>query len=231
MHGPTSSSLREASGERSMALYHHWFARLPMPLQPLALPPLSTTEPPWKVLNSNLQKSNPFSPSWPALCGPNPGALVPSNSSFAMFPLPYRMALLHNQRPSFPSVTHPAVGPTEESSSTHTGPLFLENLDDGDRANIFSVASPTEKVDNADLRELEQFAASFKSRRIKLGFTQTNVGKYILFIPKFSRYRLQDIYCFRRTNYVLVRMSYYTINRCLHIELVKLPRKAVGPVY
>lgn len=27
-----------------------------------------------------------------------------------------------------------------------------------------------------DLRELEKFAASFKSRRIRLGFTQTNVG-------------------------------------------------------
>jgi len=29
---------------------------------------------------------------------------------------------------------------------------------------------------NNDLRELERFASSFKSRRIRLGFTQTNVG-------------------------------------------------------
>ena len=33
------------------------------------------------------------------------------------------------------------------------------------------------KADEGKLRELEQFAANFKSRRIKLGYTQTNVGK------------------------------------------------------
>ena len=34
-----------------------------------------------------------------------------------------------------------------------------------------------EHVNSADLRELEKFASNFKSRRIRLGFTQTNVGK------------------------------------------------------
>ena len=33
------------------------------------------------------------------------------------------------------------------------------------------------EMDDSKLRELEQFAASFKSRRIKLGYTQTNVGE------------------------------------------------------
>ncbi len=33
------------------------------------------------------------------------------------------------------------------------------------------------ETDDSKLRELEQFAASFKSRRIKLGYTQTNVGE------------------------------------------------------
>ena len=33
------------------------------------------------------------------------------------------------------------------------------------------------KADESKLRELEQFAANFKSRRIKLGYTQTNVGR------------------------------------------------------
>ncbi len=33
------------------------------------------------------------------------------------------------------------------------------------------------EADDGKLRELEQFAANFKSRRIKLGYTQTNVGK------------------------------------------------------
>ena len=36
-----------------------------------------------------------------------------------------------------------------------------------------------EYVDNAELRDLEQFASNFKTRRIKLGYTQTNVGKYM----------------------------------------------------
>ena len=41
-----------------------------------------------------------------------------------------------------------------------------------------STPSPAEEqIDTADLRDLEQFAANFKSRRIKLGFTQTNVGE------------------------------------------------------
>lgn len=42
-------------------------------------------------------------------------------------------------------------------------------------------ASPTQaddtEADDGKLRELEQFATNFKSRRIKLGYTQTNVGK------------------------------------------------------
>lgn len=39
-----------------------------------------------------------------------------------------------------------------------------------------------EYVDNAELRDLEQFASNFKTRRIKLGYTQTNVGEFSLFI-------------------------------------------------
>src|SRR6218665_1487301 len=40
--------------------------------------------------------------------------------------------------------------------------------------------SDEQLVNNADLRELEKFATSFKARRIRLGFTQTNVGKISL---------------------------------------------------
>lgn len=36
-----------------------------------------------------------------------------------------------------------------------------------------------EVIQNAELKKLEQFAASFKARRIKLGYTQTNVGEFI----------------------------------------------------
>ena len=51
-------------------------------------------------------------------------------------------------------------------------------LGDNDaQTNRNSPSSAEEHVDSADLRDLEQFAANFKSRRIKLGFTQTNVGK------------------------------------------------------
>jgi len=39
------------------------------------------------------------------------------------------------------------------------------------------VGGDEEHVNSADLRELERFASNFKSRRIRLGFTQTNVGK------------------------------------------------------
>ena len=55
---------------------------------------------------------------------------------------------------------------------------------DGDHGSDFSpsaVGAQGEEVETDDgkLRELEQFAANFKSRRIKLGYTQTNVGKSI----------------------------------------------------
>ena len=39
------------------------------------------------------------------------------------------------------------------------------------------VATGEEEIETADLKSLEDFAASFKARRIKLGYTQTNVGK------------------------------------------------------
>ena len=35
----------------------------------------------------------------------------------------------------------------------------------------------SDDVQEGELRALERFASSFKTRRIKLGFTQTNVGK------------------------------------------------------
>jgi hypothetical protein len=53
-----------------------------------------------------------------------------------------------------------------------------QNIDTSESPRVRNTPSPVEEhVDSAELRELEQFAANFKSRRIKLGFTQTNVGK------------------------------------------------------
>lgn len=44
-----------------------------------------------------------------------------------------------------------------------------------------TTTTPVAVVNAADLKELERFAASFKARRIRLGFTQTNVGRLLLF--------------------------------------------------
>ena len=41
-----------------------------------------------------------------------------------------------------------------------------------------STEDGVEEADDNKLRELERFASDFKCRRIKLGYTQTNVGKY-----------------------------------------------------
>ena len=47
--------------------------------------------------------------------------------------------------------------------------------------DVLKAANSSEQLNfsGGDLRELEKFAASFKSRRIRLGFTQTNVGTSI----------------------------------------------------
>jgi len=51
-----------------------------------------------------------------------------------------------------------------------------------------TTASPGEDsqcagVIHDELQELERFAASFKARRIRLGFTQTNVGQLLITMP------------------------------------------------
>ena len=57
--------------------------------------------------------------------------------------------------------------------------LVAMTTEDNNNNNNGSGTQEEWKADEGKLRELEQFAANFKSRRIKLGYTQTNVGKCI----------------------------------------------------
>ena len=69
---------------------------------------------------------------------------------------------------------------TSYVTSGLTGALSVGMLADsqGSRPVLPLGSSITaEHVDSAELRELEQFASNFKTRRIKLGYTQTNVGE------------------------------------------------------
>lgn len=84
-----------------------------------------------------------------------------------------------------PSVSRICLGgqqPTVERTSSHDEPKssFLLSVElPADRTTIEQVApgdSSLSGVNSADLKELERFAANFKARRIRLGFTQTNVG-------------------------------------------------------
>lgn len=57
--------------------------------------------------------------------------------------------------------------------------LNNRHVDDG-QLSASSLSEPTpckDEMTKDQLRELESFANSFKTRRIKLGYTQTNVGK------------------------------------------------------
>ena len=70
----------------------------------------------------------------------------------------------------FPSPrTHEGIKADLEEQDIHLGATRLLEGDGEGRGEG--------KADEGKLRELEQFAANFKSRRIKLGFTQTNVGE------------------------------------------------------
>lgn len=85
----------------------------------------------------------------------------------------------------------PSVTPRSDTSSPELRHLLRPSTDHRQVENQYSPSEgqlvvPLEegaaqeewKADEAKLRELEQFAANFKSRRIKLGYTQTNVGTY-----------------------------------------------------
>ena len=60
-------------------------------------------------------------------------------------------------------------------------PLWSRDLQQA-RAAVTSSPGPADsrRQHDAELHELEQFATSFKARRIRLGFTQTNVGQLLL---------------------------------------------------
>ena len=176
---------------------HPLVGRFSLPFRPLAFSPHNHRDS-WKLLhpsnNMHLPKQTTFSANLQSmqsagLYGGHSSAFVPA--SFAFLPFPYPLSVLPgvDRYPYSPLNTSPPFSRHDVSdnlTSTSTsapklqgasGCLELSSSAPGTDAAGGSSSSQTEKVDCADLRELEQFALSFKSRRIKLGFTQTNVGE------------------------------------------------------
>jgi hypothetical protein len=132
----------------------------PMPLHPLPFPGLDL----WKY-------RAPLGPS----CCPT---LKPPSSPFPFFPFPYHLnlALLSSgSHSSSDALVPPPPGPPPLPPPPPGMEVPSPGSLDGGSHHDSGDASP--KVDCEELRELEQFALSFKARRIKLGYTQTNVGR------------------------------------------------------
>ncbi len=161
---------------RPDAMCPPWLGQLPIPflfqhLDSTWRPPLpraghQTSFRPWPFTSDDV--SSAFSPAAMA---------TSSAASVAVLPLPYRMAVVagHKSRPNPDNLPHPFW------PGHHLACSLPQSVpDEMKEAPQRALGSPEclEKVPGSDLRELEQFAASFKSRRIKLGYTQTNVGKF-----------------------------------------------------
>ena len=69
----------------------------------------------------------------------------------------------------------PAISESSRRASTEASPT--------------TVTTAEEAIETADLKSLEDFAASFKARRIKLGYTQTNVGKCVCYVGRETSFR------------------------------------------
>ena len=125
----------------------------PMPLHPLPFPSLDL----WK-----------YRAPLPSCCP----SIKPPSSPFPFLPFPYHLnlALLSG---SSSSDALPPPPPIPPPSLDVPSPGSLDTVNQHDQSDAGS------KVDCEELRELEQFALSFKARRIKLGYTQTNVGECI----------------------------------------------------
>ena len=161
-------------------------ASWPWPLKPICVPSSSTNNLFWPLTSTpNLGNSTldinigvghivdkiHQTPGHPSLSF---STLFPSHLNFESRYPPTDFGRLR-----FPHFQHPFLGTRHETGEEKRPIPVL----DGDQNSDFSpqtLGNQTEDVETDDgkLRELEQFAANFKSRRIKLGYTQTNVGEF-----------------------------------------------------
>ena len=143
----------------------------PLPLHPLALPSEDLWTFPSRAACSG--------------CSMNPSTLPPNAGSLALWPFSYNLnlALLSTYQ------SYPFRGRdfTESSRLPRMGTAFPSSLlGESCRVDVVSGgggggtsrgSGEQEQVDTDELHKLEKFAINFKSRRIKLGYTQTNVGE------------------------------------------------------
>ncbi|KAK2158771.1 hypothetical protein LSH36_164g05029 [Paralvinella palmiformis] len=155
---------------------HPIFGRIPLPFGFLSTSPLSTQlHDPYPTLQSTLTAANPYGGALNFLPPTLESSAFSPTKSFRPWPLHYGACMTLIHAPGSLGYPDPASGRMWPSSSQRA--LGQSVLGDGEPEVARNSPPPgEEQVDGADLRDLEQFAANFKSRRIKLGFTQTNVG-------------------------------------------------------
>jgi class 1 POU domain transcription factor len=73
-----------------------------------------------------------------------------------------------------PALVHPSLGPSQQMGSQPYQPVIQPPLTQHARA---IPQTPSIDPDSPEVKDLEDFAATFKTRRVKLGYTQTNVGQ------------------------------------------------------
>ena len=157
----------------------------PWPLKPICVPSSSTNNIFWPfnapTLGNSALDINIGVGHIVNRINQNPAHSSLSLSSF--FPSPLNLENGHPPtdlgRFTFPHFQHQLLTARHEAEEKRS---LAAAVFDGDHGSDFSpsaVGAQGEEVETDDgkLRELEQFAANFKSRRIKLGYTQTNVGK------------------------------------------------------
>ncbi|KAJ7391399.1 Pituitary-specific positive transcription factor 1 [Desmophyllum pertusum] len=108
-------------------------------------------------------------------CPPYPTEV--SYSPFQQMVRETPITMMNSHHNSLPPVTH--CSKMDPRTNIHVASPFVLNpigSFDNDSGLVTSHGLAGFAIDTSKLRELEEFATQFKLRRIKLGFTQTNVG-------------------------------------------------------
>ena len=154
---------------------HAFWGRLALPFGLLPTMPARPPDPCRPI--QDLATKTPHSPSGlPTL---ESSAFTPTIKSGVRWPLPYQTCMTLLPSPGSLTLVDPTPGPLWSPARSHRSERVSDSPTPRQGLQLTGSPGPgtEEKVDTADLRELEQFASNFKSRRIKLGFTQTNVGE------------------------------------------------------
>ncbi|XP_023192214.1 POU domain, class 2, transcription factor 1 isoform X5 [Xiphophorus maculatus] len=138
--------------------------------QPIQIAPLpqNLTLPQFVLVQSGHPIATPLQPTQFIISQTSPAqqGILPAQSLLTQ--LPQSQANLHPTQPSITLATQPA-SPTRTTATTNIQSL-PHSQTPPKRMDTPTMEEPS------DLEELEQFAKTFKQRRIKLGFTQGDVG-------------------------------------------------------